>query len=41
MIVDAHVVALAVELGGGVIVTGDQEDLNTLSSPRRITIEPV
>lgn len=42
MIVDAHVVALALESGGGVIVTGDQDDLNMLSSPyRHITIEPV
>jgi predicted nucleic acid-binding protein len=33
MIVDAHVVALAVEAGGGVVVTGDQADLNKLSAP--------
>jgi predicted nucleic acid-binding protein len=33
MIVDAHVVALAVEAGGGVVVTGDAPDLNRLSAP--------
>jgi len=33
MIVDAHVVAVAVEAGGGVVVTGDAEDLNRLSAP--------
>lgn len=42
MIVDAHVVAIAVESGGGVVVTGDQADLDMLSSPyRHITVEPV
>jgi predicted nucleic acid-binding protein len=42
MIVDAHVVALAVEAGGGVIVTGDEDDLNRLSVPyRHITIEAI
>jgi predicted nucleic acid-binding protein len=33
LIVDAHVVAVAVEAGGGVIVTGDADDLNRLSAP--------
>lgn len=42
MIVDAHVVAVAVEAGGGVVVTGDEKDLNRLCAPyRHITIEPV
>ena len=31
MIVDAHVVAVAVEAGGGVVVTGDPDDLGRLS----------
>jgi predicted nucleic acid-binding protein len=33
MIVDAHVVAAAVESGGGVVVTGDRKDLERLSAP--------
>lgn len=33
MIVDAHVVAVAVEAGGGVVVTGDEQDLSRLSAP--------
>jgi predicted nucleic acid-binding protein len=42
MIVDAHVVALAVEAGGGVVVTGDERDLARLSAPyQHITIEAV
>jgi predicted nucleic acid-binding protein len=42
MIVDAHVVALAVEAGGGVVVTGDEDDLGRLSGPyRHIAVEPV
>jgi predicted nucleic acid-binding protein len=42
MIVDAHVVAVAVEAGGGVIVTGDEQDLNRLSAPyRHLVVEPV
>jgi len=42
MIVDAHVVALAVESGGGVVVTGDEDDLGMLSAPyRHIMVEPV
>ena len=30
---DAHVVAAAIDAGGGVIITGDEEDLARLSSP--------
>jgi len=30
---DAHVVAAAVEAGGGVILTGDEDDLTRLSAP--------
>lgn len=42
LIVDAHVVALAVEAGGGVIVTGDERDLNLLSAPyHHIVVETV
>jgi predicted nucleic acid-binding protein len=33
LIVDAHVVAVAVEAGGGVVLTGDPDDLNQLSAP--------
>jgi hypothetical protein len=32
-IVDAHVVAVAVETGGGVCLTGDPDDLNALAAP--------
>ncbi|MGH3611525.1 MAG: PIN domain-containing protein [Pseudonocardia sp.] len=42
MIVDAHVVALVVEAGGGVLVTGDEQDLVKLSAPyHHIAVEPV
>jgi predicted nucleic acid-binding protein len=42
MIVDAHVVAIAVEQGGGVVVTGDVEDLERLSGPYpHIVVEAV
>jgi predicted nucleic acid-binding protein len=42
MIVDAHVVALAVEAGGGVVVTGDEHDLGRLSAAyRHIAVEAV
>lgn len=34
-IVDAHVVAVAVERGGGVILTGDVADLERLAAPYR------
>ncbi|MEZ4225988.1 MAG: hypothetical protein R3B13_33885 [Polyangiaceae bacterium] len=36
---DAHVVAAAVELGGGVVLTADPADLRRLSAPyRNVTI---
>lgn len=42
MIVDAHVVAVAVEAGGGIVVTGDEHDLAHLSAPYpHIVVEPV
>ena len=42
MIVDAHVVAVAVEAGGGVVVTGDPDDLQRLSaSYPQIVVEAV
>jgi predicted nucleic acid-binding protein len=34
-VVDAHVVAVAVERGGGVILTGDEADLERLAAPYR------
>jgi predicted nucleic acid-binding protein len=34
-IVDAHVVAVAVERGGGVLLTGDVADLERLAAPYR------
>lgn len=33
--VDAHVVAAAVEAGGGVVLTGDADDLERLAAPYR------
>jgi hypothetical protein len=30
---DAHVVAVAVEMGGGLILTGDESDLQRLAAP--------
>ena len=42
MIVDAHVVALALEAGGGVVVTGDPDDLTRLAAGyRNIVVEAV
>jgi predicted nucleic acid-binding protein len=42
MIVDAHVVATAVEAGGGVAVTGDEPDLNRLAAGfPHVVVEPV
>lgn len=42
LIVDAHVVALAVEAGGGVVVTGDEDDLGRLSGPyHHVAVERV
>ena len=39
---DAHVVAVAVEHGGGVILTGDPADLRRLAGQfRAITVEPL
>lgn len=39
---DAHVVAVAVEGGGGVMLTGDPQDLSRLSDPyRTVVIEPL
>lgn len=35
LIVDAHVVAVAVERGGGTVLTGDAEDLARLAAPYR------
>jgi predicted nucleic acid-binding protein len=40
--VDAHVVAVAVENGGGVIVTGDPDDLQRLADPfRAVAVDPL
>jgi len=40
--VDAHVVAVAVEAGGGVVVTGDRADLERLSaSYRHLAVERI
>jgi predicted nucleic acid-binding protein len=40
--VDAMVVASAVELGGGVVLTGDPHDLGTLAADRRdVVISPL
>ena len=42
LIVDAHVVAVVVEAGGGVVLTGDPDDLLRLAAPyRHVTVEPV
>jgi predicted nucleic acid-binding protein len=35
LLVDAHVVAAAVEAGGGVVLTGDAADLERLAAPYR------
>lgn len=41
-IVDAHVVATAVEAGGGVVLTGDPRDLARLADPfRTVVVERV
>lgn len=41
-IVDAHVVAVAVEAGGGVLLTSDPDDLSRLAAPyRSILVEPL
>jgi predicted nucleic acid-binding protein len=39
---DAHAVAAAVEVGGGVVLTADVEDLARLAAPyRTIAVEPL
>ena len=39
---DAHVVACAVEGGGGVVLTGDPDDLRRLAAPHRsVVVEPL
>lgn len=39
---DAHVVAVAVEMGGGLILTGDENDLQRLAAPYpNILVEPL
>jgi hypothetical protein len=39
---DAHAVAVAVEDGGGVIVTGDVDDVSRLAAPyRTVAVEPL
>ena len=41
-IVDAHVVAVAVEAGGGVVLTADTDDLARLAGPyRSVLVEPI
>lgn len=40
--VDAHVVGVAVEAGGGVVLTGDADDLGRLAAPyRSVLVEPL
>jgi predicted nucleic acid-binding protein len=42
LIADAHPVAVAVESGGGVVLTADADDLRRLASPyRTVIIEPL
>ena len=39
---DAHVVAAALETGGGVILTGDADDVASLAAPYpNITVQPL
>jgi predicted nucleic acid-binding protein len=41
-LVDAHAVALAVEAGGGVVLTGDPDDLGRLAGPyAHVTVVPL
>jgi predicted nucleic acid-binding protein len=41
-IVDAHAIAAAVEDGGGIVLTGDVDDLSRLAAPyRNIVVEPL
>jgi predicted nucleic acid-binding protein len=40
LLADAHAVAAAMEVGGGVVLTGDVDDLSRLASPyRTVTIQ--
>jgi len=42
LLADAHPVAVAVEAGGGVVLTGDPDDLSQLAGPyRTVVIEPL
>ena len=42
LIADAHVVAVAVEAGGGLVLTGDPDDLRNLADPyRTVAVESV
>jgi predicted nucleic acid-binding protein len=42
LIVDAHVVATAVETGGGVVLTGDEPDLTRLAAAfPHVLVEPI
>jgi predicted nucleic acid-binding protein len=42
LLADAHAVAAAVEDGGGVVLTGDVDDLSRLAAPyRNVVVEPV
>lgn len=42
VIVDAHVVAVAVEAGGGIVVTGDEDDVERLAAPyHHVVVERV
>jgi hypothetical protein len=41
-LVDAHAVAVAVEDGGGLVLTGDPDDLTRLAAPyRTVVVEPL
>lgn len=42
LLADAHAVAVAVEAGGGVVLTADPDDLTRLAAPyRTVVIEPL
>jgi predicted nucleic acid-binding protein len=42
LLADAHPVAVAIEAGGGVVLTGDPDDLSHLAGPyRTVVIEPL
>ena len=39
---DAHPIAVAIEAGGGIVQTGDPDDLTRLAAPyRTVVIEPL